>query len=161
MDVASRHSFRGRAVRGIVATGAIAGVLDLGQALALFGWNTPFATAAGLLGRQALRGGAGTWMLGVGLHFGIAVSSAAVYYAASRRLPFLVEHPLISGLYFGISVELVMNLIVLPLSALHSRGPYKLSNLLLGFGVHMLTVGLPIAFGTRYFVLRPNRSTSL
>ena len=44
-----------------------------------------------------------------------------------------------------------MNLVVLPLSALHAKGPYKLYDLLLGLVVHMIVVGLPISFGVRRF----------
>ena len=44
-----------------------------------------------------------------------------------------------------------MNLIVLPLSALHARGPYELKDLLLGYGVHMIVIGLPISFTIRRF----------
>ncbi len=52
------------------------------------------------------------------MHFLIACSAAAVYLAASRRLRFLTEHPLVCGLFLGAAVEEVMNLVVLPLSAL-------------------------------------------
>jgi Na+/alanine symporter len=107
--------------------------------------------AAGLLGRQALHGGVGTYVLGVGLHFFIAISAAATYYAASRRLSFMTEHPLVCGLFFGAAVEEVMNLIVLPLSALHAKGPYQLHDLILGLLVHMVVVGLPISFSVRRF----------
>ena len=44
-----------------------------------------------------------------------------------------------------------MSYIVLPLSALHARGPYKLHDVLLGLAVHMVVVGLPIAFSVRRF----------
>jgi hypothetical protein len=131
--------------------GLIAGALDLTQACVLFGWNIPLAIAGGLLGRAAFRGGVGTYVLGVSLHFSIAFSAAAVYYAASRRLGFLNEHPLVCGLFFGAAVENVMNLVVLPLSALHARGPYRLYDLILGLVVHMVVVGLPIAFSVRRF----------
>jgi hypothetical protein len=79
------------------------------------------------------------------------VSAAAVYYAASRRLGFLQEHALVCGLFYGAAVEEVMNLVVLPLSALHARGPYKLQDLILGLLVHMVVVGLPISFSVRRF----------
>jgi Na+/alanine symporter len=131
--------------------GLIAGALDLTQACILFGWDIPLAIAGGLLGPQAFQGGAGTYVLGVFLHFFIAFSAAAVYYAANRRLGFLKEHPLVCGLSFGAAVELVMRLIVLPLSALHSRGPYQLHDLILGLLVHMVVVGLPISFSVRHF----------
>jgi len=131
--------------------GLIAGVLDLTQACILFGWKIPLSIAAGLLGRQAFHGGAGTYVLGVLLHFFIAFSAAAVYYAASRRLSFLTEHALVCGLFYGAAVEEVMTLVVLPLSALHASGPYELHDLILGLFVHMVVVGLPISFSVRRF----------
>ena len=131
--------------------GLLAGTLDLTQACILFGWHIPLAIAAGLLGRQAFHGGAGTYVLGVVLHFFIAFSAAAIYYAASCRLDFLTEYPLVCGLFFGAAVEEVMTLIVLPLSALHATGPYQLHDLILGLAVHMVVVGLPISFSVWRF----------
>jgi len=55
------------------------------------------------------------------------------------------------GLFFGAAVEEVMNLVVLPLSALHARGPYGLQDLILGLLVHVTVVGLPIAYSVRRF----------
>ena len=135
----------------ILTGGLIAGTLDLLQACILFGWRIPLVIAAGLLGQQALHQGAPTYVLGIGLHFFIATTATAVYYFASRRLPFLVEHPLVCGLVYGAIVEDVMNLIVLPLSALHSAGPYELRDLLQGLLVHMVVVGLPISYSVRRF----------
>ena len=129
----------------------IAGTVDLLQACILFGWNIPKVIAAGLIGQQAFQGGAGTYLLGVFLHFFIATSFAAFYYASSRKLTFLKEHPLVCGLAYGAGVELVMSLVVLPLSALHAKGPYTLHDLLLGLGVHMVVIGLPISFSVRRF----------
>jgi Na+/alanine symporter len=139
------------ALLAIAVGGLIAGTLDLLQACVLFGWDIPLVIAGGLLGRQAFQGGVGTYVLGVFLHFFIACSAAAIYYAASRRLVFLKEHPLVCGLFFGGAIQEVMNLVVLPLSALHSRGPYKLHDLILGLFVHMVVVGLPISFSVRRF----------
>jgi hypothetical protein len=150
-DSASRPFGRRSALLAIAVGGGLAGALDLLQAFILFGAKVPLVIAAGLLGRQAFHGGAGTYVLGVVLHFFIAFSAAAVYYGASRRLVFLREHPLVCGLFFGAAVEEVMNLIVLPLSALHAKGPYTLHDLILGLLVHMFVVGLPISFSVRRF----------
>ncbi|HEV2395572.1 MAG TPA: hypothetical protein VGS27_01345 [Candidatus Sulfotelmatobacter sp.] len=138
----------------IAVAGLVAGTLDLTQASILFGWDIPKVIAAGLLGRQAVHGGIRTYLLGLMLHFFIASSAAAIYYVASRRLPFLVEYPMVCGLFFGAAVEEVMNLVVLPLSALHARGPYELHDLILGLVVHMIVVGLPIAFIMSRFAKR-------
>ncbi len=150
-DSAPGLTGRRSALLAIGVGGGIAGTLDLLQACILFGWDIPLVIAGGLLGRDAFHGGAGTYVLGVVLHFFIACSAAAIYYGASRKLDFMTEHPLVCGLFFGAAVEDVMRLIVLPLSALHSRGPYKLHDLILGLLVHMVVVGLPISFSVRRF----------
>ena len=139
----------------IAAGGLIAGTLDLAQALILFSKKVPLAIAAGLLGPRAFHGGAGTYILGVLLHFFIACSAAAIYVAVSRKLGFLTQHPLVCGLFFGAAVELVMRLVVLPLSALHAKGPYTYQELVLGLFVHMVIVGLPISFSAWRFARQP------
>ena len=140
-----------RLLRPIVIGGAIAGALDQTSAFLTFGMGVPRAIAAALIGRQAFQGGAFTWILGLLLHFFIAFSAAAIYCFASRRLPFLRDHWLVCGLFYGIAVYLVMYLIVLPLCALHAAGPYQLHGLLQGLIVHMLIIGLPISFSLRRF----------
>ena len=150
-DSAPGASGKSNAPLAIAVGGGLAGTLDLAQACILFGAKIPLVIAAGLLGRQAIHGGVGTYVLGVFLHFFIAFSAATVYYAASRRLGFMKEHPLVCGLFFGAAVEEVMSLVVLPLSALHAKGPYKLHDLILGLVVHMVVVGLPISFSVRRF----------
>jgi hypothetical protein len=150
-DSTSGRFRKGNALLAIAVGGVIAGALDLTQACILFGKQIPLAIAAGLLGPRALDGGAGTYALGITLHFFIALSAATIYYAASRRLVFMKEYPLVCGLFFGAAVQEVMNLVVLPLSALHARGPFELHDLILGLVVHMVVIGLPISYSVRRF----------
>jgi hypothetical protein len=140
-----------RALPAIFVGGLIAGALDLTSAFLTFGWGVPRAIAGGLLGRTAFQGGTGTYVLGVLLHFFIACTAAAIYYAASRVLAFMTEHAVVCGMFYGIAIFLVMNLIVLPLSALHARGPFRLAGLIQGVLVHMIIIGLPIALSVKQF----------
>ena len=142
---------RPNAFLAILVGGLVAGGLDLICAFIAYGARVPRAIAAGLLGLKALQGGAVTYALGVFLQFFIATCAAAVYYGASRKLAFLKEHPLLCGMFYGIAVFLVMNLIVVPLSALHGTGPFKLAGLIQGLLVHMFLIGLPISFSVRQF----------
>ncbi|HXB22270.1 MAG TPA: hypothetical protein VNV88_12855, partial [Candidatus Solibacter sp.] len=71
-DSVPGSSRKGNALLAISVGGLLAGALDLTQAFILFGWNVPLAIAGGLLGRAAFRGGVGTYVLGVFLHFFIA-----------------------------------------------------------------------------------------
>ena len=150
-DSVTQPSAKRSALLAIGVGGLVGGALDLLQACVLFGWDIPLVIAAGLLGKQAFDGGAGTYILGILLHFFIALTFAAFYYASSRKLPFLKEYPLVCGLFYGAGVQEVMSLVVLPLSALHSRGPYKLHDLILGLVVHMVVIGLPISYSVRRF----------
>jgi hypothetical protein len=150
-DSAAEFSRKHNALLAIAAGGLVAGTLDLTQACVLFGWDIPLFIAGGLLGPKAFHGGAGTYIFGVFLHFTIALSAAAVYYLASRRLIFLKDYPLVCGLFFGAAVEMVMRLIVLPLSALHAKGPYQYSDLVQGLLIHMVVIGLPISYSVRRF----------
>lgn len=130
----------------------VSGTVDLAQACILFGTGIPLVIAAGLLGPAAIaHGDVGTYILGCFLHFFICFIAAVVYFAASRSLSFLKEHPLICGLFYGAAVQLVVILVVLPLSALHDRGPFQLYDLIQGLLIHMVTIGLPISFSVRWF----------
>lgn len=126
--------------------GLVAGGLDLIAASVLYGVKVPRGIAGGLLGPEARHGGAGTYALGVFLQFFIATGAAAVFYVASRKLRFMLEHWFVCGMFFGIAAYLVMNLIVVPLSALHARGPFSFTGLWTGLLVHMFLIGVPIAF---------------
>ena len=99
-----------KAMPAILVGGFIAGTLDAAAAFYSYGWGMPRGIASGLLGRSAFQGGTATWILGLVLHYFIALSAAAVYYAVSRKLKFLAESPVVCGLFYGIAVFLVMNL---------------------------------------------------
>src|ERR1700685_2618717 len=73
------------ALLAIGVGGLAAGTLDLTQACILFGWKIPLSIAGGLLGPPAFHGGPAIYALGVVLHYFIACSFAAFYYASSRK----------------------------------------------------------------------------
>jgi uncharacterized membrane protein YagU involved in acid resistance len=148
------------ALRAIGWGGFIGGVLDISDALVFYGMRgVPpkqllQGIARGLLGIRAMQGGWDTAALGLGLHFLIAFTAAAVYYAASRKLRILRERPILSGLLYGLVVFLFMNTIVVPLSAIH-RSPAALltlsivsANAVLAL---MLFIGLPIALAVNRY----------
>jgi len=151
-STASTSPLQTRLLRPILIGGLIAGFLDLVAAFISFGWGVPRAIASGLLGSRAFQGGLATWLLGVFLQFFIATAAATVYCLTSRRLRFLKDHFLVCGMFFGIAVYLVMNLIVLPLSAVPFKvGPFPVRGLIQGLVIHMLIIGLPISASLRFF----------
>jgi hypothetical protein len=111
------------------------------------------AIAAGLLGRDAFRGGVTTAGLGLALHVLIALVVVVVYYTASSRMRMLRSRPLVYGPLYGVLVYAVMNLIVIPLSAA-GGGRYSLWSVLGGLMIHVVGVGLPAA----WFAAAPRRA---
>jgi hypothetical protein len=151
-EVPGRKSAAGRA---IVWGGLLVGVLDLTAALVTNGLRgiAPVrilqSITSGVLGAASYQGGAATAAAGVALHFVIAFGAAAVFYAASRRLRFLVRRPFIAGPLYGVAVYFFMNLVLLPLSAFPHRFAPTAGSLATGLAVHVLCVGLPIALAAR------------
>ena len=144
---------KAKPVPAILWGGLIAGALDITYAMVegIMSGRTTARTlksvASRLLGRAAFQGGWEIAALGLALHFFIALGAATVYYAASRRMAVLVDRPWISGLLFGALVYLIMNRIVLPLSAV----PFKTTLQIPGLLVHMFFVGLPLALSVRHY----------
>lgn len=145
---------RPRPFAAVFVGGVIVGLLDLAYAILVYSPRKPIAipqtVASGILGKSAYQGGAKTAALGVLLHFVIALGAAAVYYLASRSLPFLIHRAILSGLIYGGLVYLFMHVVVLPLSAVpHGHLPwiYKACE----FVEHWFCVGLPIALSVRHY----------
>jgi hypothetical protein len=135
----------------IVQAGLICGVLDITTAFIVYGGmgvrpvRLLQGIASGLIGLpRAAAGGLDTALLGLVCQFVIATTAAAVFFVASRRLEFLVRHPLVAGLLYGPAVYFFMQYVVLPLSA-YRRGPFSLRLTVIGIVIHIFCVGLPIA----------------
>ncbi len=107
------------------------------------------SVASGLLGSAAFDGGTPAAVLGLVLHFFIALVAAAVYVLASRRLPVLARKPVVCGIAYGAAVYAFMNLVVLPLSRTAPRTTFPMIVIVTGLLVHMFLIGLPIALAAR------------
>lgn len=145
--------------KAILWGGLLAGVGDILFAFIYYGLLyrlTPIdilhSVASGLLGRDAAnKGGLATAALGAVLHFIIAFGAAAAYYLVSRKLGFLVHQAVVCGLLYGIVVFVVMNFVVLPLSAAPPRGVPPIAPMIVPIIGHMLLIGLPIALAVRRY----------
>ncbi len=141
----------------ILLGGLIAGTLDL-TAACVYSWLRASVSpvrvfqsvASGVLGPESFTGGAKSAVLGVLLHFLIATVATTVFYFASRAWFFLIEHPIVSGLLYGIPVYAFMNFVVLPLSQVTQR-PQPWSSRLINLVILMFCIGLPIALIVRRY----------
>ena len=136
----------------------VVGILDGLDAILFFGLRagaTPTrifqAIAAGVLGRPAAtQGGVGTAFLGVLLHFFIAFCIVTTFYLVSRRVRSLTQHPIVFGVLYGVAVYVVMNYVVIPMSAIGTRPTATpLVVHINGLLIHAFGVGLPSALFAR------------
>ena len=146
---------RSRTFRAIASAGLIAGILDITSAFVIAGLKGVGSIrmlqgiASGLLGARSFEGGMATAGLGLAIHFLIAFTAASVFYAASRKLTLLTQHPVISGLLYGVAVYLFMYWIVVPFAIVNAR--HSVSRDVTAVIVHMVLIGLPIALVVRRF----------
>ncbi len=161
--------------------GLVAGVLDILYAFIVYGpltyGMTPLAVlqsvAAGWTGREAaMAGGWATGAIGLASHFAIAIIMAAAYASAAGRFRALTARPVLWGFVYGLLLYVVMNYVVVQLSAAGADGHFvadaadAAARLRRAFGAlrpaapmlllgtlftHTVLVGIPIALVARRF----------
>ena len=104
--------------------------------------------SSGLLGKRAFAGGVNTVLLGLLLQYAMMSVMVGVYYLSSRWLPELNRHPWGYGTVYGVLLYIVMNDIVLPLSAA-PKTPFIMSWILSSIVMHWL-IGVVAAHGARW-----------
>ena len=143
------------AMKRILLGTLVVGALDITEVIVFFGLKGVAPTrilqsvAAGLIGRgAAFEGGIPTALLGLGLHYFISFAVVCVYFFASHKIAALRDSPVIIGALYGLLVYLVMNFVVLPLSA---SGPprFTTTGVLNGLFAHVFCVGIPTALIAR------------
>jgi hypothetical protein len=141
-------------VKAIAIAGLAVGALDALDGVAFFGitaHKNPIQVlqfiASGALGPSAYDGGLATAGLGTLFHFAIAYVAAATFIAAYRGSAFVRARWVGAGLAFGVGVWAVMNLVVVPLSAIGQLP--DTAGVIHGIIGHALTVGLASAFVAR------------
>ena len=146
------------ALRAILTAGLVVGILDISSAFVIW-WQRGVTIqrglqgiAAGLLGAKSYEGGMATACLGLAVHFFVAFVVVSIFYLASRKIPFLTTQPLISGVFYGIGVYIVMYWFVLPTA--FSTFRHRLSNELIEAAIHVCLIGLPTAFIVRRYAQR-------
>ena len=132
----------------------VVGCADILDAIIFFGLRgvRPIrifqSIAAGLMGRAAFQGGLPAAVLGGCLHYTNAFLIVSAFVLASRQVPALLRYPVITGILYGQIVYVVMNYVVIPLSAT-SRGAFSWPVVINGLLIHAFGVGIPSALAAR------------
>jgi len=100
--------------------------------------------ASGALGESAFAGGIATALLGVLFHFMVSFVVAGVFILSANRISVLRRYPFVGSLLYGFGVFIVMNMIVIPLSAAPPLPAPTTPQLVMNILDHILVVGLPL-----------------
>ncbi len=142
--------------KAISIAGLTCGAMDISAALVVYGLmgSKPLrllqGIAGGILGPRTYSGGTSTALLGLTLHFVIAFGAATVFFLASRVVPLLLNHAVVSGVLYGIAVYFFMNRVVVQVSAA-TKFPFSIKMMLIGVIIHIFCVGIPISLSIRRY----------
>lgn len=142
----------------IFIVGLIVGTLDITAAFIKYyletGKNPLFIfkyIASGVLGSEAFSTGMPAILLGLFLHYGIALSFTIVFCVIYHRLPIISKYKVLSGIFFGFSIWVIMNFLIVPLSNT-PKGEFKAGNAIKELLILIGMIGLPLPFLANWLV---------
>lgn len=134
----------------IMLAGILAGTLDIVFAMIYYG---PLSggrvivvlqsIASGLLGPTAYKGGWPTALLGLAIHFVIAVNMAGVYVALWSSSPIRNLPAWVNGALYGVGLYAIMTYVIVPNSFAGFTSPSAVN--VMSLTAHVVLVGIPIA----------------
>jgi len=160
MQTSTNKAFSKFPVRLWLLSGLLAGTLDILSAFTDLYISTgknplivlPFI-ASGALGKAALNGGTGMMLLGLLFHYCIAFAFTAFFFWLCTGTRLLALHWIPRGIAYGIFIWLVMNLLVLQLSAAQHVMPaaMKWSKIFKSALILICMIGLPISYIAHWY----------
>ena len=100
--------------------------------------------ASGAMGNAAFTGGLATALLGLVLELLMTIIIAGIFVVSADRIPLLRNHVIPGSLLYGFGVFIVMNFIVLPLSAAPPEPAPPMWLFIEMILEHVLLIGLPL-----------------
>lgn len=135
----------------IIITGLVAGTLDILSAMLYYFIRTGKSgltilnfVASGAFGKDAISGGAAMAVAGLFFHFFIAFCWTLLFFFIYPQIHSIIKNKIITGFIYGVIVWTVMNLIVMPMSAIPKR-PFIFWNALISMLIIIMAIGLPIS----------------
>jgi hypothetical protein len=147
-----RSLFRSSVIGGLII-GMLHLIIQVWFVFSFLG-KTPFMSvlqyiASGAMGNAAFAGGLATALLGMILEFIMTMIIAGIFILSADRIPLLRRHVILGSLLYGFGVFIVMNFIVLPLSAAPPV-PVSIMEVIEIAVEHILLIGLPLGILMRW-----------
>jgi hypothetical protein len=154
-------------VKAVAIVTLIAGTLDIIAAhLHIWAASGNFPTrvfkgiAGGALsGERAMPGGAEIMVLVAFFHYFISFALTLLFFLLFPRVALLRKNVYVVGTVYALFVSMIMNYVVLPLSALPWRAPdFTNKHTYIGIVVLIFVFGLPVVLGTARFYRQQQRA---
>jgi hypothetical protein len=151
------------AAAAIVWTACIAGTLDIAAAVInylLGGGKTPVKIfqfiASGIFGKKAFSDGLWMPVLGFIFHYLIAFAWTFLFFMLYGPIRTQLKNAIATGLVYGLFIWLIMNQVVLPLSAT-PKMPFNIVQAVISALILMFMVGLPVSIlADKYYAAKTN-----
>jgi hypothetical protein len=138
----------------ILIAGLIAGTLDILAAIVILAQGNAIGTlkyiASGAFGKAALEGGNEMVVWGAVFHYIIAICWTAAFILLYPKLKFLHWNKWLNAIAYGLVVQTLMSLVVLPLSNVPPR-TFSLWGVTENALILMFSIGLPAALAADWF----------
>lgn len=158
-DRSATNAPRAPAVWTVGWIGLVAGLLDISENIIFnaFRHITPYRIfqyiASGLIDGRSFTMGMASVVLGVGMHFTIALLWTAVFYLLSRKLLILTRQAAVCGMAYGGIVYIIMNFAVLPMTRVpRSHAAVSLASRVSGVLALLFCIGLTISLLVKKFL---------
>lgn len=136
----------------ILCLGLLVGTLDICTAMANYYISTgenPVMVfkyiSSGIVGMEAFSGDTGIVVMGLLLHYVVALLFTAFFFILSHNIKSLSKHKFFTGIIYGIFIWAVMNLLVVPLSNT-PKSPFNMFNATKEMLILIIMIGLPLSF---------------
>ena len=135
----------------ILKAGLLAGTLDICSACVQYYIRTGKGpanvlrfVASGVFGKDALAGGTGMAAAGLFFHYLVAFIWTILFFIICPEVMRYIKSTVLAGILYGLVVWLIMNRVVLPLSAAPPI-PFKWSAALQAALILVFAIGLPLS----------------
>ena len=100
--------------------------------------------ASAVFGPSARTGGNEMVVAGLAFHYTIALLFTVFFFIIFSKLGLMIVNRLVTGILYGIFVWVVMNRVVVPLSAIGSQ-KFNLNSAIIACGILIICIGIPLA----------------
>lgn len=146
----------------VLKTGLIAGSLDILLAFIDAWWSADVPpgdvlrfVASGLLGDIAFKGSQWIVLIGLIIHYLIAFFWTLIFFCWYPKIRSIITSQTLQAIVYGLFIWLVMNLLVLPLTAAPNLG-FQWWSAVKGAIILIIAIGIPLAIKAKQFYKNRN-----